>query len=140
MPGNAGRTEIDETSKWTRNEGMKRGGRSRGSRAASGKDLGTRVERDELLALELGMLKEHLAEADEGLGRLVDVGLVDLVRHQEEVLTAAEAQHGHHVVDREALAGGVAGVDDDHRAHVDAIDTCLRDGSLEGGDLGSVEE
>lgn len=86
--------------------------------------LGDAVQRGQLDVVVLArVLLLHLAQdaleavelADE------DVGLVHLVGHDDELLLAGKVDHGAHVGLGQGGAGGVARVDDDDAADVDAL-------------------
>lgn len=119
--------------------------------------LGDAVEGGELDAVVLSrvlllQLAKDLLEAVELANE--DVGLVDLVGHDDEVLLAGELEDGADVLLGEGGTRGVTGVDDYDAAHVDAIGlgllVCAADGVQVGtpvlglievvGDAGSVED
>lgn len=86
--------------------------------------LGDTVERGELEAVELaGVLL--LEASEDGLEAVElankDVGLVDLVGHDDQVLLVGELEDGADVLLGERGAGGVAGVDDDDASDVGAL-------------------
>lgn len=62
-----------------------------------------------------------------------DVGLVDFVGHDHELLVGGELEDGADVGLGQGGAGGVARVDDDDGAHVDAVALGLAVGVLDGG-------
>lgn len=90
--------------------------------------LGDGVEGGELdLVVLAGVLLLHLAEDRLEAVELADkdVGLVDLVGHDEEVLFVGKVDDGADVLLGERGAGGVAGVDDDDAADVEAVGLAL---------------
>lgn len=79
--------------------------------------LGDGVEADELDLgrVRLAQVVDDLAERDKGpFAGVVDVGLVDLVGHEDEAGLVAELDDRLHRLPRQAVADRVAGRDDDH--------------------------
>lgn len=103
--------------------------------------LGNGVEGSQLDAVVLAVgvlllqLAEHALERDELADE--DVGLVDFVGEDDEALLARELEDGADVLLGEGGAGGVAGVDDDDGASVDAGVLGLLVRLLDGVDVGA---
>lgn len=77
--------------------------------------LGDGVERDERDVLgNFGRQgSKDLFERVEGLGLSENVGLVNLIGHEQDLVLVAELDDGLHVLEREAVTSRVSGVDDD---------------------------
>lgn len=102
--------------------------------------LGDGVEGGELDAVvDAGLLLLHLAQDALEAVELAheDVGLVDLVGHNDEVLLVGEVEHGTDVVLGEGGAGRVARVDDDEGADIDAVGLGLLVGLAQGVEIGA---
>mmetsp|Transcript_14532 Transcript_14532/g.24802 ORF Transcript_14532/g.24802 Transcript_14532/m.24802 type:complete len:422 (-) Transcript_14532:368-1633(-) len=85
--------------------------------------FGDGVHGDEFDVVPVGLshLVQHPSEADEGAFLLVvDIVLVDLVRQHDQVLLVGNLEDVFDVFAAEHISGGVAGVDDDDGAQVDA--------------------
>mmetsp|Transcript_37801 Transcript_37801/g.58806 ORF Transcript_37801/g.58806 Transcript_37801/m.58806 type:complete len:514 (+) Transcript_37801:75-1616(+) len=81
--------------------------------------LRDRVEADQLALRRVppAHVVQHLLHGDEGPLALVHVLLVHLVRQEHYVARVAELHQVHQVLVGQAVAGGVARVDEDHAAH-----------------------
>lgn len=102
--------------------------------------LGDGVQGGELdLVVLAGVLLLQLAQDTLEAVELADedVGLVDLVGHDHQVLGVGEVDDGADVLLGEGGAGGVAGVDDDDAAHVDALLLGLLVGGADGVEVGA---
>mmetsp|Transcript_7824 Transcript_7824/g.12798 ORF Transcript_7824/g.12798 Transcript_7824/m.12798 type:complete len:485 (+) Transcript_7824:414-1868(+) len=84
--------------------------------------LGHRVELDQLAVVPVGRAHavQHLPAGDKGPARRVHVILIHLVRQQNDALLVAEPDEVLQLRLGEALAGGVARVDEHQRPHRDA--------------------